>query len=92
MSSHLLPKIAGPTVTVRVSGKLLQNHLRYLDQLVQSAGDCLLWPLLSLSCLEELDHPALLFLMNGENHNFSIVSCPDFIRLWMEHEKHCKAA
>lgn len=87
MSSHILPKLSGPTVTIRVSGKLLHGHLRYLEQLVQSAGECLLWPLLDLTLLDQLDRPALFYLINGENSDFAIVSCPDFIRRWMEHEK-----
>ncbi len=75
-----------PHVTIRVSGKLFQGHLAYLDQLVQSASECRLWPLLSLASLEELDREALSYLMEGENRDFGIVSCPSFIREWMEHE------
>jgi len=74
-------------VTIRVSGKLFRGHLEYLDQLVRSAIECHLWPLLSLSQLEELDRDALFFLINGENREFGIISCPNFIREWMEHEK-----
>jgi len=74
-------------VTIRVSGKLFRGHLEYLDQLVRSAIECHLWPLLSLSQLEELDRDALFYLINGENHEFGIISCPNFIREWMEHEK-----
>ncbi len=81
-----------PTVTIRVSGKLFQAHLSYLDQLVQSAADCQLWPLLNLAHLEELDSAALFYLMRGENRDFGIVSCPNFIREWMEHEKERTAA
>jgi hypothetical protein len=88
MSSHeFLSKSTHATVTIRVSGKLFQGHLSYLDQLVQSASDCRLWPLLSLSQLEELDRAALLYLIRGENHVFGVVSCPGFIREWMEHER-----
>jgi hypothetical protein len=86
------PQGTGPTVTIRVSGKLFQGHLEYLDQLVHSAADCRLWPLLSLSRLEELDRAALLYLLRGEHHRFGIVSCPNFIREWMEHEKERSAA
>lgn len=74
-------------VIIRVSGKLFQGHLSYLDQLVQSASDCHLWPVLSLSQLEELDRAALSYLMDGESRKFDIVSCPTFIRDWMEHER-----
>ena len=74
-------------VTIRVSGKLFQGHLAYLDQLVRSATECHLWPLLSLSHLEELDHDALLYLIDGENQQFGIISCPSFIREWMDHER-----
>ena len=81
-----------PHVTIRVSGKLFQGHLAYLDQLVQSASECRLWPLLSLASLEELDREALSYLMEGENRNFGIVSCPDFIREWMEREGYSSAA
>ena len=79
------PKLA-PHVTIRVSGKLFQGHLAYLDQLVHSAAECRLWPMLNLSHLEELDRAALLYLIDGENRDFSIDSCPGFIREWMEHE------
>ncbi len=73
------PKPA-PNVTIRVAGKLFQGHLTYLDQLVHSAAECSLWPLLNLSNLEELDRAALCYLVNGENRDFGIVSCPNFIR------------
>ncbi|HYM75069.1 MAG TPA: hypothetical protein VE377_03755 [Candidatus Dormibacteraeota bacterium] len=85
------PKLA-PHVTIRVSGKLFQGHLAYLDQLVQSAGECQLWPLLSLSQLEELDRDALSYLIDGEDRRFGIVSCPKFVREWMDHEKDRRAA
>jgi len=75
-------------VTIRVSGKLFQGHLAYLDQLVRSAIECHLQPLLSLSLLEDLDRDALLYLMEGESHRFQIISCPGFVREWMEHERH----
>ena len=89
---HIPLKNANPEVTIRVSGKLFQGHLFYLDQLVHSAGDCRLWPLLNLTGLEELDRPALLYLIEGENQYFGIVSCPDFIRQWIEYEKTRAAA
>lgn len=81
-----------PHVTIRVSGKLFQGHLSYLDRLVQSAAECRLWPLLSLAGLEELDREALSYLMDGENRAFGIISCPNFIREWMDHEKYRSAA
>lgn len=74
-------------VTIRVSGKLFRGHLAYLDQLVESATECRLWPLLSLSQLEELDCAALFYIMRGENRRFGLISCPGFIREWMDHEK-----
>jgi hypothetical protein len=83
---------ASPAVTIRVSGRLAQGHLTYLDQLVTSAIDCALGPLLDLAHLEELDHFALLYLVNGEGRKFGIVACPDFIREWMQHEKEHRAA
>ena len=79
-------------VTIRVSGKLFQGHLAYLDQLVRSAIECHLQPLLSLSLLQELDREALLYLLDGENQRFQIISCPNFVREWMEHERHRAAA
>ena len=85
------PKLA-PHVTIRVSGKLFRGHLEYLDQLVQSASECGLWPLLSLSNLEELDRAALSYLVDGENRSFGIVSCPGFIRNQMERERGQAAA
>jgi hypothetical protein len=81
-----------PNVTIRVSGKLFQGHLAYLDQLVQSAIECRLWPVLSLADLEELDRAALFYLIDGENCRFGIISCPSFIREWMDHEKERAAA
>jgi hypothetical protein len=81
-----------PNVTIRVSGKLFEGHLAYLEQLVHSAGECSLWPLLNLSHLEELDRAALLYLVDGENHEFGIVSCPNFIRERMDDESRRSAA
>jgi hypothetical protein len=83
---------ASPAVTIRVSGRLAQGHLTYLDQLVTSAIDCALWPLLDLSHLDELDHVALMYLVNGESRKFGMVACPGFIREWMQHEKEQRAA
>jgi hypothetical protein len=76
-----------PHVTIRVSGKLFDGHLPYLEQLVQSAAECKLWPLLSLSQLDELDRAALLYLINGENREFGIISCPRFVQDRMEQER-----
>jgi hypothetical protein len=75
-----------PNVTIRVSGKLFQGHLEYLDQLVQTALACNLWALLDLTHLEEVDRAALLYLMRGEHHGFGVLSCPKFIREWMSYE------
>jgi len=85
------PQLA-PRVTIRVSGKLYRGHLDYLDQMIHSAEECRLWPLLNLSHLEEVDHEALSYLMEGENRQFGIVSCPSFIREWIDNEKNRDAA
>ncbi len=90
-SGGIAPKL-GPRVTIRVSGKLFQGHLSYLEQLVQSAQECQLWPLLSLAHLEELDRDALFYLMDGENHDFAIVACPSFVRDWIDCERDRSAA
>jgi hypothetical protein len=79
-------------VTIRVSGKLFQGHLPYLDQLVRSAIECRLWPQLNLAHLEELDRTALFYLLDGEDRDFSIVLCPSYVRDWMEHERGRAAA
>lgn len=79
-------------VTIRVSGTLFQGHLPYLEQLVHSAADCRLWPVLNISQLEELDRPALLYLTDGEDRDFSIMSCPNFVRDWINHERGRAAA
>ncbi|HET6179729.1 MAG TPA: hypothetical protein VFE61_22595 [Candidatus Sulfotelmatobacter sp.] len=93
MKSHGVSPKFTPHVTIRVSGKLFQGHLSYLNQLIHSAVDCHLWPQLNLSNLEELDRPALLYLIESENRDFDIVSCPNFIREWMDHERdNCEAA
>jgi hypothetical protein len=92
MSSRPSQYSARPTVTIRVSGKLFNGHLSYLSQLVVSAAECQLWPLLSLAHLEELDRAALLFLIHGEDREFGVISCPAFIREWMDHEKQREAA
>ena len=68
-SRGIAPRLA-PRVTIRVAGKLFQGHLAYLDQLVQSAAECHLWPVLNLSDLEELDRPVLIYLIDGENRDF----------------------
>ena len=76
-----------PSVTIRVSGRLFQGHLSYLGQAVQSASECGLWPLLSLRNLEELDRDSIFYLMEGDNCEFGLIDCPNFIREWMEHER-----
>jgi hypothetical protein len=89
---NLSQKSISPSVTIRVAGSLSQGHLAYLDQLVASAIDCALWPLLDLANLEELDRVALMYLVGGEGREFGIVGCPNFIREWMQHEKQSRAA
>jgi hypothetical protein len=81
-----------PPVTIRISGQLFRAHLNYLDQLIQSAVECQLWAMLDLTHLVELDRPALFYLIDGEGRDFSIASCPSYVREWMEHEQQRKAA
>jgi len=66
--------------------------LPYLGQLVDSATECRLWPVLNLELLEETDRAALNYLMTGENRDFAISSCPNFIREWMDRERGAAAA
>jgi hypothetical protein len=87
----IAPKLA-PQITIRVSGKLFEGHLPYLDQMVQSAAECKLWPLLNFARLEELDHAAVSYLIDGEDRDFGIVSCPSAIRDWIDKEKKGAAA
>ena len=89
---NLSAQPVSPSVTIRVSGSLSQGHLSYLDQLVRSAIDCGLWPLLDMAHLEELDRFALGYLIGGEGRHFGIVACPHFIREWMQIEKERCAA
>ena len=84
--------LVSPSITIRVAGSLSEGHLAYLDQLVASAIECALWPLLDLARLEELDRDALMYLVNGEGRQFGILGCPNFIREWMQHEKEREAA
>jgi hypothetical protein len=84
--------IVSPSVTIRVAGSLSKGHLAYLDQLVSSAIECALWPLLDLAYLKELDRDALVYLASGEGRRFGILACPSFIREWMQHEKERCAA
>jgi hypothetical protein len=87
MNSYGISPSPAPHVTIRVSGKLFEGHLSYLDQLVQSAAECQLWPLLSLAALEEVDSSALLYLIEGEGRDFGIISCPSFIRERIDDDK-----
>jgi hypothetical protein len=88
----LSSKPVAPTVTIYVAGSLSQGHLKHLDQLVATAIECALWPLLDLTRLAEIDRVALTYLIGGEGRDFGIIACPNFIREWMQHEKHCLAA
>jgi hypothetical protein len=92
MKSRGVSPTLAPHVTIHVSGKLFQGHLAYLDQLIQFAAECRLWPQLDLLLLEELDRPGLLYLLDGENRDFGIVSCPNFVREWIEYESGRAAA
>jgi hypothetical protein len=90
---HNFPeKPVSPSVTIRVAGSLSQGHISYLDQLVTSAIDCGLWPLLDMVHLEQLDRDALTYLISGEGRYFGIISCPNFVREWMQTEKQSQAA
>ncbi|MGA9508019.1 MAG: hypothetical protein WBV55_05165 [Candidatus Sulfotelmatobacter sp.] len=89
---HLPSNFVSPTITIRVAGSLSQGHLAYLDQLVSSAVECALWPLLDLAHLAELDHDALMYLVGGEGRHFGIIACPNFVREWMQLEKESQAA
>lgn len=86
------PQFVRPNVTIRVAGKLFQGHLSYLDQLISSAEECRLWPVLNLANLDEIDRAALLYLVDGESRAFGVDECPNFIREWIEHERHCASA
>jgi hypothetical protein len=90
-SRSVSPQVA-PRITIRVSGKLSEGHLSYLDQLVKSAAECQLWPELNLQHLEELDRVALVYLIDGEGRDFGIVSCPGVIRERMDNERGQAAA
>ena len=48
---QLAPHAAASHVMIRVSGKLFEGHLPYVEQLVQSAVECHLWPRLDLANL-----------------------------------------
>lgn len=85
-------KSVSPTIIIRVSGRLFQGHLAYLDQLVASAVDCGLWPLLDMQHLEEVDRVAVVYLVGGEGRDFGIIACPGLIREWMQLEKSRCAA
>jgi len=81
MKSHPVPaKFASAHITIFVAGKLFDGHLSYLDQLIQSAHECRLWPLLNLAKLEEVDRAALQYLSRGENREFGIAFCPELVR------------
>jgi len=92
MNLRGIPPAASPNVTIRVSGKLFQGHLAYLDQLIQSAIDCKLWAILDLEHLDDLDDTALSFLVDGEGRDFGIVSCPSFVREGINQERKRAAA
>ena len=83
---------AVPAITICVSGKLFEGHLSYLDWLVQSAAECGLQPRLNLAGLEQLDRAAVYYLINGENRDFLLVFCPNFVSEWMGHERERAAA
>ncbi len=85
-------KPVSPTVTIRVSGRLSKDHLSYLDQLVASAIECGLWPLLDVVGLKEVDRVALAYLIGGEGREFGVVGCTDFVREWMQIERERLAA
>jgi len=89
---NLPSKLVSPSVTIRVAGSLSEGHLAYLDQLVSSAIDCALWPLLDLAHLQDLDHAALIYLVRGEGRQFGVLACPNFVRECMQHEKDYRVA
>jgi hypothetical protein len=92
MLRNLPSKPVAPTVTIHVAGSLSQGHLKDLDQLVATAIECALWPLLDLTRLAEVDKVALTYLIGGEGRDFGIIACPNFIREWMQHESERRTA
>jgi hypothetical protein len=85
-------RAANSAVTIRVSGQLFQGHLTYLDQVVRSATECGLWAVIDLQRVVELDRAALFYLVRGEDHEFALSACPDFIQQRMRNERLVAAA
>ena len=81
-----------PTVTIRVAGRLFEGQLPYLGQLVQSATECRLWPVLDLVQLAEVDSASVRFLSRGEDRDFAIACCPGFVREWIQRDRIQNAA
>ena len=75
-----------------LSGLLREVYIIWLAAVL--AGLALTWWLARriLRPVEELDRAALFYLIDGENCRFALISCPSFIREWMEHEKERAAA
>jgi hypothetical protein len=80
------------SVTIRVAGRLFEGHLSYVNQMVESASECGLWPLLGLAQVEEVDRAVIQYLIDGDNREFGLEDCPGFVRKWMEHERARVAA
>jgi hypothetical protein len=76
---------ANPMIRLRIEGRLGQEQLAYLDELVQLAETSGLRTLLDLHNLVTLDSAAIRYLLAGEGRRFEL-ACPGFIRQWLQQE------
>lgn len=79
------------TIRLRIDGRLGQEQLPYLDELIQIAETSGLRILLDLHNVVTLDSAAIRYLLGGEGTKFEL-ACPGFIRHWFQQEVATMAA
>lgn len=85
MKIHSATSDAG-SVRIRISGPLSHDHLADLEKLIEAATTAGIRLLLDLQRVTVVDQSAVRYLAQGEGSKFELVSCPTFIRQWVQQE------
>ncbi len=75
------------SVRIRLSGRVSEGQLSYMDELIQYAKDSGLMVFLDLEQVTVLDLSAVRYMADGEGTKFEFSCCPVAIRQWILREK-----
>lgn len=75
------------SIRICLSGRVSENQLSYIDELIQSANDSGLKVFVDLEQVTVLDLPAVRYMAEGERTKFEFSCCPSAIRHWIQRER-----